>query len=174
MSKRAKSAVDKARKTGIKKKFYITSPAGWGLVELLPKIDMATRVLMDLFANDGLEIEDYKAQKAILREYIEGIDSWTQNAFEMIFHKNIKNDFNLKIHSEYIKSNKMIYCNTELAVDAYKSFVKCDALNRCLMHGLRYEVITEEEYAKKNKKINTIMANCKAYVSNLLISLNRE
>lgn len=171
MSRNTKTAVDKVRKTGVKKKFYITSPSGWALVEILPKLDMAARMASDAFAHDRMEMEDFKAQKNILYEYIEGIDDWTREVFEKVLQNNIQTDFNLKIHKDNVKSSKFIYCNTEVGLDAYRSFVKCDTMNRCMVHGLRYGVVSEEFYAARSKKLFTIVNNCKADVSNMAASL---
>ena len=162
MSTNAKTAVDKAKKTGVKKVFYITSPSGWALVEILPKMDMAARLASDAFAHDLLEIEEYKAQRNIIYEYIEGVDEWTREVFEKVLQNNIQSNFNLKIHKDSIKSKKYIYCNTEAGLDAYRSFVKCDTLNRCMVHGLRYGIISEELYATKRKKLFSIAHNCKS------------
>lgn len=172
MSTNAKSAVDKAKKTGVRKAFYITSPSGWALVEILPKMDMVARLASDAFAHDLLEIDEYKAQKNIIYEYINGVDDWTQEVFEKVIRNNIQSNFNLKIHKDNIKSKKFIYCNTETGLDAYRSFVKCDTLNRCMVHGLRYGVVSEEMYATKSKKLFSIVHNCKSDIQKMASTLS--
>ena len=174
MSRNTKTAVDKAKKTGVKKKFYITSPSGWALVEILPKLDMAARLASDAFAHNRVDMEDYKAQKNILYEYIEGIDDWTREVFEKVLQNNIESNFSLKIHKDNVKSSKFIYCNTEIGLDAYRSFVKCDTINRCMVHGLRYGVISEDFYAVRSKKLFTIVNNCKADIGNMVASLPQK
>jgi len=173
MSSKTQSSVEKAKKTGVKKKFYITSPSGWALVEVLPKIDMAARMATNAFAFQKLHLEEYKTQKDILREYIEGVELWTQEVFEQVVQNNKRSRFNLKMHNEEIKSSKFIYCNTEIGLDAYRGFAKCDTMNRCLIHALRYDVVSEDFYDQKSRNLLNVINNCKADVKNIVASLSQ-
>jgi hypothetical protein len=164
---RNKAALEKARKNGVQKVFYVTSPAGWTLSEMLPRIDMVTRLLANNLCENNIEDEEYKNQKDMIFEYLEGVDSWSNEVLEQIIGYDKEISKIISNHREHIKQKKYFNFNTQTGINAYQSFVKCDAVNRSLVFAIRFDIITEKHYSKFGRKLFTILANFKNDIENM-------
>jgi len=157
-----KEAVDKARRRGLKKKFYVTSPAGWMLLELLPRVDMAARLLTELFSNGVISLDKFRKRKNIFYEYLEGLDEWYQDRYEFILNSNGHKECpDYQAYVEYIKKDALIYCNTQVGIDAYHTFVRCDTMSRFLLVGLQFEIISSGAYQSSTDRMFAMMSNFK-------------
>lgn len=162
-----KSVLEKAKKNGVKKVFYITSPAGWTLSEMLPRIDMVTRLLANTLCDNSIDDEEYKNQKNAIFEYIEGVDSWCNEVIEQVVGNDNEISKIVTNHRDHIKQRKDFYFNTQTGINAYQSFVKCDAVDRCLVYAIRFDIISEKQYSKYGRKLFSILANFKNDVENM-------
>lgn len=161
----SQAAVEKAKRLGRRRKFYVSSPSGWMLVELLPKVDMISRILSDYFVDNTLTLEEYKSRKNILYEYIEGIDEWSNARMEEI-SKNKKDKKGLH-YKGYVDKFKYIYLNTQLGLDGFHSFARCDTIHRAYMQAMRINIVTEEDYKKGSDKLFDILDNLRTDIQGL-------
>lgn len=159
------AAVEKAKRLGRKRKFKIGSPTSFPLANVLPKVDMTSRILTDLFVEDLLSLEDYKTRKNILYEYISGFDEWADEVSQDISSKRGNKSLHYKQHmSDHVK---VIYINTQVGLDAFHSFTRCDIMHRALLQALRRGMIRDEDYKKHSDKLNEIIENLNVEIEGL-------
>ncbi len=150
------AAVEKAIKQGKKKIFYITGPTGWGLAGLLPKVDMVARNYVELFAEGRVEERHYEAHKNRVYEYIEGIDEWISENSELLLRAGLvgrPGNSYTRLYKQNIKQKRTMYLNTQIALNAYYCFVRCDALSTLMTFGLQKDAITVREYKQAAGRI---------------------
>ena len=169
-SKNLPAAVQKAKRQGKKKTFYITGPTGWDLVEILPKIDMISRLFTELFAEQKISETYYESQKNIFYMFIEAVDDWVGESSEMLLRAGFLKDggngyFNLL--KSGIKKKRVLYLNTQVALNAYFSFIKCDTLSAVLTLGLRRDAISAREYKAAANRIFELTENMKTEIGDM-------
>lgn len=158
------AAIEKAKKTGKKRNFKISSHLGYPMSNLLPQIDMVSRILTDYFIQDIIEINDYKKRKTVLYEYIEAIDHWVEVSRE--FFIEIKGGGKLH-YKGFVQGKKIMFLNTQVGMDAFHSFARCDMTACAYMQAMRNSLITEIEYKKRTDPIGEILDNFKKEVEGL-------
>ena len=169
-AKNLSAAVQKAKRQGRQKTFYITGPTGWDLVEILPKIDMVNRLFTELFAENKISEKYYEYQKNVFYMFIEAIDDWVSESSEILLRAGFLKDgsngyFNLLKDS--VKKKRVMYLNTQVAMNAYFSFIKCDTLSAVLVLGLRRDAISAREYKTASRKILELTDNMKTEISRM-------
>lgn len=156
MGKNLSVAVENAKRQGAPKNFYITGPTGWDLAAILPKVDMVARLFTELFSEQRIPRQFYEQQKNVLYNYIEGIDDWVEQNSELLLRAGLLNNSGadyIHLYKNGIKKKKTVYLNTQLALNAYYCFVKCDALSALMTLGLRGDSISARDYKQSASKI---------------------
>ncbi|MCF8037257.1 MAG: hypothetical protein K9K62_10330 [Desulfobacteraceae bacterium] len=168
MEKNRSAAVEKAKRQGAQKNFFITGPTGWGLAEILPRVDMVARLFTDLFFEQKIPREFFDEQKNQLYSYIEGIDDWVSENSELLLRagllNNAGNDY-VQLYKNGIKKKKTMYLNTQIGLNAYYSFLKCDALSALMTLGLRQDDIKSDEYKRSASKIFGLIEQLKSEIT---------
>lgn len=156
MGKAKSAAVEKAKRQGAKKTFYVTGPTGWNLAMLLPKVDMVARLFSDLFAEQKIPLQFYQEQQNRIYSYVEGVDDWVSRNSEILlqagFLKNAGSDY-LNLYKSNIKKKRTVYLNTKIALNAFYSFVQCDALSALQVLALRSAILGAPEHKKSSREI---------------------
>lgn len=162
MKKKQPVAVEKAKRQGTVKNFYITGPAGKVLADTLPKIDMVSRLFAELYAEQKLNQQLYNEQRNLFYHYIETIDEWVSTSAETLLRagilQNADPDF-LKLYKHSIRKKKTMFFNTQTAINAYYSFAKCETVSSLMLIGLRQDAIDSETYQKAAVKIFSLIEN---------------
>ena len=66
-----------------------------------------------------------------------------------------------------VKKKRVMYLNTQVAMNAYFSFIKCDTLSAVLVLGLRRDAISAREYKMASRKILELTDNMKTEISRM-------
>lgn len=174
MAKKHSVAVEKAKRQGVKKYFYITGPTGWDLSGLLPKMDMVARLIIDLYAEQRVSQEYYDDHRDIFYSYIEGIDDWVSEASETLLRAGLLNEASkeyINLYKNGIKKKKTMYLNTQTALNAYYSFIKCDAVSTLMIMGLRRDAISSTAYKKNANAIFSLIGNLRGDIEEMRNSI---
>ena len=150
------AALRKAKQAGRRKKFYITSPSGWKLSDLLPWVDKLSRLSTDLFVQERIDLAEYKARKSVLYACIEAMDDWYNEQSETVCQLQGPKLAKLKDRAQGIKT---VYCNTQTGVDAYHCFVRCDLMHCVLVNCLKHEAVSAKALERSTHTLLSIMDN---------------